>query len=57
MSSQGCQYYLLHSTLDKKHSKAWNREAIQPLVESQPALKRPIAEGAFNEAIGRGALL
>lgn len=40
-------YFALHATLDVKHSAAWNQEVIRPLVESNPALARPIAEGAL----------
>ena len=40
-------YFALHATLDIKHSKAWNEEVIYPLVEENPLLARPIAEGAL----------
>lgn len=40
-------YFALHATLDIKHSKAWNQEVIGPLVEENPMLARPIAEGAL----------
>ena len=40
-------YFELHAVLDRKHSSHWNREAILPLVEADPALIRPIAEGAL----------
>ncbi len=40
-------YFELHAVLDRKHSADWNREAILPLVERDPALIRPIAEGAL----------
>ncbi len=40
-------YFELHAVLDRKHSEHWNREAILPLVEGDPALIRPIAEGAL----------
>jgi hypothetical protein len=40
-------YFELHAVLDRKHSAEWNREAILPLVERDPALIRPIAEGAL----------
>lgn len=46
--SQGAQrYFLLHSTLDIKHSQAWNKEVIEPLVKENPTLGTWIAEGAF----------
>src|SRR4051812_8873969 len=41
------QYFDLHAVLDVKHSAAWNEEAIRPLVESDPRLAKPIAEGAL----------
>ena len=40
-------YFELHAVLDRKHSADWNREAIASLVESDPGLARPIAEGAL----------
>jgi hypothetical protein len=48
------RYYALHSTLDVKHSEAWNREVIRPLVASDPRVARPIAEGALAR-LGAGA--
>lgn len=41
------QYYALHATLDVKHSEAWNREILGPLVASDGALAPLIAEGAL----------
>jgi hypothetical protein len=41
------QYFDLHAVLDVKHSAAWNEEAIRPLVEFDPRLAKPIAEGAL----------
>lgn len=46
-SSQSQRYYLLHSTLDVKHSEAWNKEVIEPLIQEDPSLMGPIAEGAL----------
>jgi hypothetical protein len=40
-------YFEIHAVLDRKHSAHWNREAILPLVERDPTLIRPIAEGAL----------
>lgn len=40
-------YFDLHSTLDVKHSAAWNAEALLPAVEQDPARARAIAEGAI----------
>jgi hypothetical protein len=47
LSTKTKQYYALHAVIDVKHSAAWNQEIIAPLVESNPALTRPIAEGAL----------
>jgi hypothetical protein len=33
--------------LDVKHSEAWNREALRPLVEEDPRRATAIAEGAL----------
>jgi Iron-containing redox enzyme len=41
------RYYALHSTLDIKHSAAWNREVLRPLVASDSRVARAIAEGAL----------
>jgi hypothetical protein len=41
------QYYALHATLDIKHSEAWNREVLEPLVAGDPGLAPLIAEGAL----------
>jgi hypothetical protein len=40
-------YFDLHAVLDRKHSQDWNGRAIRPLVENDPSLARPIAEGAL----------
>ena len=41
------RYYSLHATLDIRHSEAWNREIIAPLVEETPRVAHAIAEGAL----------
>ncbi|HET6334592.1 MAG TPA: iron-containing redox enzyme family protein [Polyangiales bacterium] len=41
------RYYALHATLDIKHSAAWNREVLRPLVDSDPRIATAIAEGAL----------
>lgn len=41
------QYYALHATLDVKHSLAWIREVIRPLVEADSRIAPLIAEGAL----------
>ena len=45
------KYFQLHAHLDVEHSKAWNAEAIAPLVEADPACARHIAEGAVMRLI------
>jgi hypothetical protein len=47
VSARGRQYFQLHAGLDVRHSEAWNREVIRPLVESDPKIGRAIAEGAL----------
>ena len=41
------RYFDLHAVLDVKHSEAWNREALRPLVEEEPRRAAAIAEGAL----------
>jgi hypothetical protein len=41
------KYFALHATLDVKHSEAWNREVIRPLVAAKPEVAVAIAEGAL----------
>jgi hypothetical protein len=41
------KYFALHAHLDVQHSKAWNEEALEPLVEADPSCARYIAEGAL----------
>ena len=41
------KYFDLHAVLDIKHSEDWNREALRPLVEADPACARYLAEGAI----------
>jgi hypothetical protein len=41
------RYFDLHAVLDVRHSEAWNREALQPLVEEDPRRAAAIAEGAL----------
>jgi hypothetical protein len=47
LDGEARRYYALHSTLDVKHSFAWNREVIHPLVAADPRVARPLAEGAL----------
>ena len=47
-------YFDLHAVLDRKHSQDWNREVIHSLVDRDPTLARPIAEGGLMRlAAGR----
>jgi hypothetical protein len=40
------KYFQLHAALDVEHSRAWNAEALVPLVEADPSCARYLAEGA-----------
>lgn len=40
-------YFELHSAIDLRHSREWNREIIAPLVSEDPACAHYIAEGAL----------
>jgi hypothetical protein len=39
-------YFSVHSVLDVKHSEAWNREVLRPLVAEDPRRAQAIGEGA-----------
>ena len=41
------QYFSLHATLDVRHSAAWNKEILRPLVEEDSRRALPLAEGAM----------
>jgi len=45
------KYFVLHANLDVEHSKAWNAEALRPLVEADPGCAPLIAEGALMRLI------
>lgn len=47
VSAAGGRYFLLHSTLDVKHSAAWNAEVLAPLVEECSERAIALAEGAL----------
>jgi hypothetical protein len=47
VSLKGQRYYLLHSSIDIKHSQSWNSEVIYPLVKNNFDYVLPIAEGAL----------
>ena len=40
-------YFDLHAVLDVRHSEAWNREVLRPLVAEDPVRASYIAEGAL----------
>jgi pyrroloquinoline quinone (PQQ) biosynthesis protein C len=40
-------YFLLHATLDVRHSQAWNNEVLATLVAEDPRRALAIAEGAI----------
>ena len=54
VSGKDRHYFDLHAVLDIKHSEAWNREAIAPLVAEDPRRATAIAEGALIR-LGCGA--
>jgi hypothetical protein len=39
-------YFAVHAVLDIKHSEAWNREVLRPLVAGDPRRSKAIGEGA-----------
>jgi hypothetical protein len=41
------KYFMLHAQLDIEHSRAWNAEALAPLVDADPSCARFLAEGAI----------
>lgn len=45
------KYFQLHANLDVEHSRAWNAEALAPLVEEDGRRARPLAEGAMMRLI------
>jgi hypothetical protein len=47
MSARERRYFDIHAILDVKHSEAWNKEALRPLVAEDPARATAIAEGAL----------
>jgi hypothetical protein len=47
VSAAGRQYFQLHAGLDVRHSEAWNREIIYPLVKADMSCAVAIAEGAL----------
>lgn len=47
VSQYGRSYFILHASIDIKHSRDWNREVIAPMIQEQPEVQRAIAEGAL----------
>jgi hypothetical protein len=47
VSGKHRHYFDLHAVLDVRHSEAWNREAIRPLVAEDPRRATAMAEGAL----------
>ncbi|MGQ0697680.1 MAG: iron-containing redox enzyme family protein [Panacagrimonas sp.] len=47
ISRHGRSYFILHASIDLKHSQDWNEEVIWPLIDGRPAVQRAIAEGAL----------
>ncbi|MEI9927294.1 MAG: iron-containing redox enzyme family protein [Sphingomonas sp.] len=47
LSGKERRYFSVHAVLDIKHSIEWNREAIRPAVEEDPARATAMAEGAL----------
>ena len=47
VSVRARQYFQLHAGLDVRHSEAWNREVIRPLIADDARIARAIAEGAL----------
>jgi hypothetical protein len=46
-SGKDRRYFSVHAVLDIKHSVEWNRHAIRPAVEEDPARAMAMAEGAL----------
>jgi hypothetical protein len=51
VSPEARKYFALHAQLDIEHSKAWNAEALEPLVSEIPECARFLAEGALMRLI------
>ncbi|MEJ7730606.1 MAG: iron-containing redox enzyme family protein [Polyangiaceae bacterium] len=47
VAGEARRYFALHATLDVKHSEAWNREVLAPLVDRDPRVAQALAEGAL----------
>jgi hypothetical protein len=47
ISAKQRHYFAVHAVLDVKHSEAWNREVLHPMVKEDPRRARAIGEGAI----------
>ena len=47
ISAKNRHYFAVHAVLDVKHSEAWNREVLRPLVKEDPRRARALGEGAI----------
>jgi hypothetical protein len=47
ISARQRHYFAVHAVLDVKHSEAWNREVLRPLVKEDPRRARALGEGAI----------
>jgi hypothetical protein len=47
ISAKKRHYFAVHAVLDVKHSEAWNREVLRPLVKEDPRRARAFGEGAI----------
>ncbi len=47
ISAKQRHYFAVHAVLDVKHSEAWNREVLRPLVREDPRRAQAIGEGAI----------
>ncbi len=47
IAGEARRYFALHATLDVKHSAAWNKEVLRPLVANDPSTAKVIAAGAL----------
>ncbi len=51
LSGKERHYFDLHAVLDVKHSEAWNREALFPLVQEDSRRATAMAEGALMRLV------
>jgi hypothetical protein len=47
VAGEARRYFALHATLDIRHSEAWNREVLRPLLAADRKLAPLLAEGAL----------